>query len=924
MLIDKILQYQTKTKLYFLQNNIQETKIMLHLFKNKELEDKLIMMKERVELLTQKYNMVSYHEIINRDELQSLQDDFCLVTGVMAYCVNEIGEKITQCSGNCAKIESLDADHIQEAVKDLLNRVGKGSLEEQVVEDLEITDTKIAAISIRIDDVPIITWVIFGVLSEDAHSLERFIQILDLLRKTSYVIFQDKVSCISAEAESRRSHFAEIEMIQNIRTIEATTEMVQLLDNNSKIEVTMNKFLNILGNYLKITSAQLLQVDANNEYMDIVVEWCNAEVASDFDKTKNIPTHSFLSAEKPLICSYDNIASSQYGNEFLELGINAISIFSVVKNDQGGGMNLCLIHKQKQHIWNMQEIKFMADAVKILQNIIQKRIQKNSLISSYEALEAILDNMGSSILVQAINDGSYLFANKKLKSIFDRELRNGVFQELIIHGIPIKNGTGIYEIRNPENGRWYDLFSTEIAWVDGRKASLYALHDITDKKTYQKKVEQQAYTDFLTGLFNRLCCERDLAWHIDEAKKNGEIGALLYLDLDDFKHINDGLGHQYGDLLLKNISRAFTQIKGISDTCYRMGGDEFVIIIPPKYMSLHDEIIENIKDIFSKPWYLKDADYYCTMSMGIVTFPEGGDSVEDLIKKADIAMYEAKKSGKNRCAEYSSKSDSISRRRLDMEKNLRDAMVEGYSEFEVYYQPIINVHENGQKCIGAEALIRWNSKELGRISPAEFIPLAEYLGLINPIGNHVLQEACKHCKYWNDNGYPKYKVNVNLSVVQLLQADIVSIIENALTQSQVTPENLTLEVTESLAINDMERMKEILNNIRKLGVKMALDDFGTGYSSLNHIREIPFDVIKVDQSFVKDLAEDAYSKSFIKLVAGLAETLGASICVEGVETLEQYEILQDMQIKYIQGYYIDHPMPKEDFEKKYTLDLSKG
>ena len=242
----------------------------------------------------------------------------------------------------------------------------------------------------------------------------------------------------------------------------------------------------------------------------------------------------------------------------------------------------------------------------------------------------------------------------------------------------------------------------------------------------------------------------------------------------------------------------------------------------------------------------------------------------------------------------------------------------------MYYQPIIDVHGNGQKCIGAEALIRWNSKELGRISPSEFIPLAEYLGLINPIGNHVLMEACKHCKYWNDSGYPDYKVNVNLSVVQLLQADIVSIIENALQQSQVSPENLTLEVTESLAINDMERMKEILNNIRKLGVKMALDDFGTGYSSLNHIREIPFDVIKVDQSFVKDLAEDAYSKSFIKLVAGLAETLGACICVEGVETVEQYEILQDMKIKYIQGYYIDHPMPKEDFEKKYTLDLSKG
>ena len=264
--------------------------------------------------------------------------------------------------------------------------------------------------------------------------------------------------------------------------------------------------------------------------------------------------------------------------------------------------------------------------------------------------------------------------------------------------------------------------------------------------------------------------------------------------------------------------------------------------------------MEDIKEIFSKPWFLKDADYYCTMSMGIVTFPDEGDSVTDMIKKADIAMYEAKKSGKNRLARYSDSIDSTSGRRLDMEKNMRDATVDGYGEFEVYYQPIINIQDDKEHCAGAEALIRWNSAKLGFIPPAEFIPLAEYLGLINPIGNYVLREACQHCREWNEKGYPDYKVNVNLSVVQLLQPDIVDIVERTLQESGLTPQNLTLEVTESLAINDMERMKGILNGIKALGVHLALDDFGTGYSSLNHIREIPFDVIKVDQSFVKDLA----------------------------------------------------------------------
>jgi len=273
---------------------------------------------------------------------------------------------------------------------------------------------------------------------------------------------------------------------------------------------------------------------------------------------------------------------------------------------------------------------------------------------------------------------------------------------------------------------------------------------------------------------------------------------------------------------------------------------------------------------------------------------------------------------------YSESLNSSSGRRLDMEKNMRDASSGGYREFEVYYQPIIRMRGDGVSCAGAEALIRWNSNKLGFISPAEFIPLAEYLGLINPIGNYILREACEACRRWNDNGYPDYKVNVNLSVVQLLQPDIVEVVRNTVEETGIIPQNLTLEVTESLAINDMERMKGILDRIKKIGVKIALDDFGTGYSSLNHIREIPFDLIKVDQSFIRELAEDAYSQSFIKMVAELAETIGVSICVEGVETEEQFRILQTMKVKYLQGFYYDRPMQRQNFEEKYVWGLAKA
>lgn len=861
--------------------------------------------------------VISYREVLDLAELQHLQDEFCQVAGVCAYCLDAEGGMLTQVSGGDKELRQYMTE---EQAAGLLERVEEGSIEEQAVEEIAPA-VKAAAISVRIQGRVIVCWIVWRNVEgeEELH----FFHSLDLLRDTSFVLLRDRVSYFSAEAESRRSRFAESEMSRSLRTIEATTQIVQLLDSDEPIEKIMDSLLRTLGEHLQVDSAQVLQLYPDGKTMDVICEWLGLGIVSYFDRAKKVPAYPFLNIEKPLVFSSGDAGQGRLREELAPLGIKALAVFPLIMQENGHSMCLCLNHTAGKHNWSVEEIKFAADAVKVQQSILTRRIQKNSLAGSYEALEAILEHVGCGIYVRNTRTGKVLFANRRLKNTFDRELREGTFNELVDHGIPLGRENGSMEICHAERERWYDLVYTQISWVDGSRASLFSLYDITDKKNYQKRIEQQAYTDFLTGLYNRLCCERDLAWHIDEARKNGETGALLYLDLDDFKHINDGLGHQYGDILLKSISHSLQRVDGIRSTCYRMGGDEFVIVIPPRYYGQFERIVEQIRQIFSRPWYLKDADYYCTMSMGIVTFPDGGDSVADLIKKADIAMYEAKKSGKNRLARYSDSIHSSSGRRLDMEKNMRDATVEGYQEFEVYFQPIIDIHGNQTRCAGAEALIRWNSINLGFISPAEFIPLAEYLGLINPIGNHVLIEACRHCRNWNENGYPDYKVNVNLSVVQLLQADIVNIVERALEETGIRPANLTLEVTESLAINDMDRMKEILNNIKALGVKIALDDFGTGYSSLNHIREIPFDIIKVDQSFVKDLADDAYSQSFIKMVAELAETIGASICVEGIERPDQYKVLQGMKVKYIQGYYFDRPMPRLEFEKKYTPGLVK-
>lgn len=887
------------------------------------------------------------------DEVKALkkwQDEFCAAANVYAYCVDAEGQPITEMSGCEADTSRIREIITNEQFNSIYKRVTWGTLEEQAVENTAASYLQLAAVAVSEDGGGRLTWIICGVLADDEDNADdvlkadnpnglesaktagssrntefeyittkkAFYHVLDLLRNTTNIYLVIKNSMLSAEAESIRSRYSENEMEAALKRNEAIAEIVQLLESDDEIETILTDVLRIAGGYLDISMAVICRV--NKELMDIVAEWNNKGVVSCFDRTKDLTAASLLHTDKMVVLSSESVKNPAEQEGMQLFGAKALIVIPVVINESAM-LYTCFGEIEEERRWQVEEIKFLNDAVKILQSIITKRLQKNSLAGSYASLETILDNVGCSIYVRDMQTGEVLFANRSLRNYFAKEIKDKTLDKLFERGISERNRRGNCEVHHVERERWYDLYYTNIIWVDGRAVFLFAIYDITEKKVYQNKIEQQAYTDFLTGLYNRMCCERDLARHIDETRKNGTRGALLYLDLDDFKHINDGLGHQYGDVLLKSISHSLQRVDSIENTCYRMGGDEFVIIVPPYSYYKFEKIVDGIKEIFARPWFLRDADYYCTMSMGVVTFPDEGESVHELIKKADIAMYEAKKLGKNRVALYSDQINTTSGRRLDMEKNMRDAASSGYEEFEVFFQPIIDMQLPGNPCTGAEALIRWNSEELGFIQPSEFIPLAEYLGLINPIGNYVLRESCRQCKRWNDSGYPDYKVNVNLSVVQLLQTDIVEVVERTLKDSGLNPKNLTLEVTESLAINDMDRMKKILENIKKLGVRIALDDFGTGYSSLNHIREIPFDVIKVDQSFVKDLAGDAYSQSFIRMVAELANAIDVRICVEGIETREQYKILEGMKVRLVQGYYFDRPMPREEFERKYVPGL---
>lgn len=868
-------------------------------------------------------------------ELERWQQHFCNIANVFMCCVDSMGNPLTKFEGNREEIDRIKALINKEQFWDMLLRVSESTLEDQAIETTDYPNLRFAVISTKADHKPVVNWLICGVIEDfqDAEEYEKaplegfysqisekqFAKVVDTLRDASNELIRYKQDTISAQAQSRRSRCSEKEMEDDLHRSQALMEVMQLLESEENLEKVIQKLFETVGAFLKLSFAALYCQQADGQGLELTTGW--KEKKADWETLRNLDEESreFLKIEKTLVLSYDAIRSKQERLQMDKLGLKAIVVIPV-EAEKSVKRYAFFGKTYNDGAWQMEEIRFINDSVKILQSILNRHVRKNSLADVISSLETILDNVGSAIYVSDPENGEKFFANKSMRHIFEREFREGSIETFLAQGLTLESG--ISEICHSARERWYDLYHTQVKWVDGRPARLCALYDVTEKKVYQKKSEQQTYVDLLTGLFNRMCCEKDLEKYVKEAQEAKSKGALLYLDLDDFKHINEGLGHQYGDVLLKAISHSIQSVEGIENTCYRVGGDEFVIIIPPERYRRRKRIIASIKDIFKKPWFLKDSDYYCTMSMGVVEFPTADGAVHELIQRADSAMYEAKKRGKNTVANYSDDIGTNSGKRLDMEKNMRDATARGYQEFEVYFQPIIDIQKKGRPCTGAEALIRWNSAELGFIPPSEFIPLAEYLGLINPIGNYVLNEACKICRGWNDNGYPDYKVNVNLSVVQLLQSDIVEIVERTVKETGINPHNLTLEVTESLAINDMERMKAILTSIKNLGVRIALDDFGTGYSSLNHIREIPFDVIKVDQSFIKDLDRDAYAKSFIKMVGDLAKAIHVNLCVEGVETQKQYKILSEMSVSMVQGYYFDRPMKREAFEKKYTPHIS--
>lgn len=491
------------------------------------------------------------------------------------------------------------------------------------------------------------------------------------------------------------------------------------------------------------------------------------------------------------------------------------------------------------------------------------------------------------------------------------------FLDIKPHGhynLPIMDGNkvlGVVALYLTHGNQWY---KSEVNFLK-RVADVLSLG--VSRKQAEQKVEYLAYHDGLTGLPNRMLLKDRLEQAIASNKRQNHFSALMYIDLDRFKNINDSLGHSVGDVLLQEISKRFKQVLRQEDTIARLGGDEFVILLtnmpPNREVSIvkAQHIASKLHSAATKELNILEHRLFITLSIGIVLIAKDEESTETLMIQADTAMYQAKENGRNDTQFFMPEMQAIAKVRLELEKDMRYALER--DELQVYYQPQTNAKG---ELIGAEALIRWLHPQRGFVSPIDFIPIAEESGVILDIGRYVLEDACQKINSWKNIESLEH-IAVNVSPIQFRQPDFVITVQQVIERSGINASNLTLELTEGILVDNVEDVIDKMQKLKQLGVHFSIDDFGTGYSSLAYLTKFPLDQLKIDKSFVDDIGKDEDDQIIIETIIAMADRLGFNLIAEGVENIEQITFLKEKGCFYYQGYYFSKPLPSSEFAMKY-------
>jgi len=466
-----------------------------------------------------------------------------------------------------------------------------------------------------------------------------------------------------------------------------------------------------------------------------------------------------------------------------------------------------------------------------------------------------------------------------------------------------------------DNGeeRWYCVSGQPIFDENGRFTGYRGTgSDITARKITEQRVHHVAQHDVLTGLPNRSLLQDRLEQAVAYANRSGHPVWVMLIDLDRFKFVNDSMGHKAGDVLLMTVAARLRGSLRDTDTVARLSGDEFVVILSQhEDQPLTSDIVQRVMDSVAQPVMLGPKEFFVTCSIGVAAYPSDGTPADSLIEHADIAMYRAKKLGRNNFQFYTPAMNEESLERVRIESALRNALVR--NEFVLHYQPQVDLQTG--RIVGMEALIRWKHPELGMVPPTRFIGVAEDTGLIVPIGAWVMRTACAQNKAWQDAGLGHLRVAVNLSARQFSATELLPSIEQVLEDTGLDPSCLELELTESLFMSDVTPAVDLLHRMKSLGVKLSIDDFGTGYSSFSYLSRFPIDVLKIDRSFVNDITIDANDAAIVASIIALAHNLRLSVIAEGVETAEQLDYLRHQGCDEMQGYYFSRPLPAHEFEQ---------
>jgi diguanylate cyclase (GGDEF)-like protein len=472
------------------------------------------------------------------------------------------------------------------------------------------------------------------------------------------------------------------------------------------------------------------------------------------------------------------------------------------------------------------------------------------------------------------------------------------------------------------NSSWIELVITLPIWIglawwlglkyDRAIFDLAEMRNNTDvlRHKYLDEINYMANHDTLTGLPNRYMFNKYLEASLERSKKNNQLLAILFLDLDRFKVINDSMGHAVGDLLIKEVALRLKNCLRNENILARQGGDEFIVLLENITLEETKQMAQRIVQSFLTPFEVGEEELFITPSIGISLYPEDGEDVSSLIKNADKAMYLVKNRGKNDYQFSSYESEESVSRKIKLENSLRKAIQN--NELFLHYQPQVNLQTG--KIKGVEALLRWNHPELGIISPFEFIPIAEETGMIVHIGKWVLQTACKQIKEWQRAGLPIVAVAVNVSPRQLQDVEFINTVQDVLEETKLEPQFLDLEITESLMQN-LKHSLAMLSDLKKIGVKLSIDDFGTGFSSLNVLKSLPIDCIKIDQSFVRDISVDSNTAAIVKTIIHMGNNLNFDLIAEGIESPDQVSFLVENGCQLGQGYAYSRPVPAEEIEK---------